>query len=215
MKNKLSINQQVWKALNADLAINKDLHRDLINTRALARYLLKKFHLSASLDSIISSIRRFQSEEDFGEAEEKIISVFKNSIISTKNNIVCITLNLLPHEFFQKVCALPIKNNQNWRIITGRKDIKIFIEHTQLVAVKNMFSKETITKIEDDLSEISVVVSEEAVQTKGVLAKMAGEIALANINISEIVICTPEFFIYVKQKDILKAHESILKLGRE
>ena len=55
---------------------------------------------------------------------------------------------------------------------------------------------------------------EEALRTKGVLARMTSEIALANINISEVLSVPPEFLIYIKQEDIVKAHESILKLVR-
>ena len=75
-----------------------------------------------------------------------------------------------------------------------------------------MFSQDEVQKIEEGLSEINVKVSETALQTKGVLARMSTELALANINISEVVICPPEFFIYLKQKDIVKAHDSILRL---
>jgi hypothetical protein len=46
------------------------------------------------------------------------------------------------------------------------------------------------------------------------LARIASEVALANINIQEIIVCPPEFLIYVKEKDMVKAHESLLKLCR-
>jgi hypothetical protein len=41
---------------------------------------------------------------------------------------------------------------------------------------------------------------------------MAAELALANINIHELCMCSPEYLIYVSQKDIVKAHERILAL---
>ena len=60
--------------------------------------------------------------------------------------------------------------------------------------------------------KISVVLPEKAIQTKGVMAKIASEIALANINITELIVCPPQFFIYVAEKDIVKAHERVLAL---
>ena len=77
-----------------------------------------------------------------------------------------------------------------------------------------MFAADEIIKLEDALSEIGVVVSDRAVLTKGVMARIANELTLANINIHELVVCPPEFLIYVRQQNIVKAHESVLKLSQ-
>jgi hypothetical protein len=78
--------------------------------------------------------------------------------------------------------------------------------------MKKAFDKEDIGKIQEGLSEINVKLSTKSVEIKGVLARIASEIALANISLQEMVVCPPEFLIYVKEKDIVKAHEAILKL---
>ncbi len=101
------------------------------------------------------------------------------------------------------------------KMITGTKAIKLVIDQPNIETMKKILPKEMIVKIENDLSEISVRVPEKAIQTKGVLARIAGELALSNININEIIVCPPEFLVYVKQRDIVKAHESVLKLCRE
>ncbi|MBW2994631.1 hypothetical protein KY315_04395, partial [Candidatus Woesearchaeota archaeon] len=69
-----------------------------------------------------------------------------------------------------------------------------------------------ISKIQQGLSEINVKLSTKSLETKGILARISSEIALANISLQEMVVCPPEFLIYVKEKDIVKAHEAILKL---
>ena len=51
--------------------------------------------------------------------------------------------------------------------------------------------------------------------TKGVLARIATELSLGNINIHELIMCPPEFIVYVKERDIVKAHEALLKLCEE
>ena len=68
--------------------------------------------------------------------------------------------------------------------------------------------------MDNNLSEITVTVSEKALKTKGVLARIAGELAVADINIHELIVCPPQFLIYVAQKDIVKAHERVLALSR-
>ena len=210
MVNKQNINQEVWHILRSDLAIQKDLHRKLLNTRALAKYILKRYPLTASLDSVISAIRRFQSQEKYVKEEQALLSCFKGAVVSTKNNVACITLSMRPTEFFKKFCT--IQKLASIRITTGSREVKIIIEQPKLNSIKKLLEKEDISKIQENLSEINVKLSAKSLATKGVLARIAAEIALANINLQEMMVCPPEFLIYVQEKDIVKAHEAILKL---
>ncbi len=200
-----SINQQVWKALQTDPAIMRDLQRKLVNTRALAKYLIQKYDFKVSLDAIISSIRRFPL--DAYQEEEKILQhIFKEAIVSTKNNIACVTVNMAPNEAFAKICGL---NLPLLRMTTGTEEVKILVENGMAEKIAKLFKN---PEIEHNLSEISITVAEKAHRTKGVLARMAAEMALANINIHELCMCSPEYLIYVSQKDIVKAHERIITL---
>ena len=210
-KSMLNINQTVWKIIQTDLAIQKDLNRKLINVRALAKYIIKKHTLPTSLDAVISAIRRFEGQEKFIEEEKALLSVFNDSIVSTKNNMACITLSLSSREFFKKICST--NNSPNFKLASGDQEVKIIVESPNLNHFKSIFLAQEIEKIEQDLSEITVRVSEVALMTKGVLARIADELSLANINIHEIIICPPSFFIYIQQKDTVKAHDSILKLS--
>lgn len=200
-----SINQQVWHAMQTDPAVMKDLQRKLVNIRALAKYLIQKYELKASLDAVISSIRRFPIESY--QEEGKILQhVFQDAVVSTKNNIACVTVNLPPNEAFAKICGL---NLPLLRMTTGTEEVKILVENGMAEKIAKLFKN---AEIEHDLSEINITVAERAYKTKGVLARMAAELALANINIHELCMCSPEYLIYVSQKDIVKAHERILAL---
>jgi hypothetical protein len=209
MANKTNINQEVWHILRSDLAIQKDLHRKLLNTRALAKHIITKYPISASLDSVISAIRRFQSQERYMQEEKLLLGCFKGAVVSTINNLACITVSIRPSEFFKKFCTA---RKPSLRLTTGSGEVKIIVEAPNLADMKKAFSKEDIKSVQTGLSEINVKLSTKALATKGVLARITGEIALANISLQEMVICPPEFLIYVKEKDIVKAHEAILKL---
>jgi predicted regulator of amino acid metabolism with ACT domain len=210
MLSRSSTNQAVWKILRSDLAVQKDLQRNLINSRALAKYVIRKYGLTTSLDAVISSIRRFQAEEAFKEEEKSLLNIFKDSIVSTKNNMTCLTLNIRPAKFLKKIKAK--ENGASYRIITSPSEVKVMLEQPQLAEVKTLFNKDELVNINNKLSEVRVKVSETAVKKKGVLARIANELALANINLQEIIVCSPRFLIYVKEKDIVKAHDAILKL---
>jgi len=200
-----SINQQVWKALQTDPAIMRDMERELVNIRALAKYIINKYEIKASLDAVISSIRRFPLEAS-KQDEETLRHIFRDSVVGTKNNVACITIKMQPNQAFAKICAMSLPTI---RMTTGTEEVKMIVENAHADEVAKVFKK---AEIEKGLSEINVTVSEKAVKTKGVLARMTAELSLANINIHELLVCPPEFLIYVSEKDIVKAHERIIAL---
>lgn len=210
MKPPLSINQQVWLILQKDLAIQKDLARGLINVRALAKHISDTYNITAGIDAVISAIRRFEGQNQFERDEKELQVIFHHGIVSTKNNMCCITLNLT----FKKVAQRLGQSGHipDCKVVTGDHAVKLIVDNPDSSYVKGLFSDDETQKIDKDLSEIAVVVSPQAVKTKGVMARIANEIALANINIIELLVCPPEFRIYVKEKDIVRAHESVLKL---
>jgi aspartokinase len=212
----LSVNQHVWKILQSDLAIQKDLARKTINMRALAKYLIKKYDLRVSLDSIISAIRRFQSDETFEEEEEALLHIFRDAHISTKNNISVMTTNVAPGEFHRRFCKTTGHHNHHgMRMVTGTQGIKLIVSQKEQDEFKGLFTKEEVESTEHELSEISVIVNDKAAHTKGVIGRLTSELALSNINIHELIVSIPEFLVYVKHKDLVKAHDSLLKLSKE
>jgi len=201
-----SIHQQVWRALQTDPAAMRDLQRKLINTRALAKYLITKYDLKVSLDAVISSIRRFPLAK-FEEEDKLLQHIFRDSVVSTKNNIACITVQMAPHHAFTKLCAISLPA---FRMTTGTDEVKILVENGKVDKIMKLFEK---VEVERGLSEISVTVAEKATKTKGVLARIAAELALANINVHEMLMCPPQFLIYVAEKNIVRAHERIIALA--
>ena len=203
----MKIAQIVWNILKSDLAIQKDLEKGLINVRGLAKYILNKYDLEASLDAVISAIRRFEAEKVYEKEDKVILSLFKDAKIATRNNIACLTI--------KKDGLKPMKTvlDKDIRAIIGTEEIKVICEKKYLEDIKETFS-DSVEKVEEDLSELDIVISEKAVKQKGVLARISNEIALHNINILESIICPPEFLIYVKEKDAVKTYELLLGLTK-
>lgn len=200
-----SVQQTVSNLLSKEICVNKNLSQKLINTRALARYLIKKYNLNTSLDSVISSIRRYDIER-LEEDKKRILTLFKDAVISTRNNLACITLKNFTLKDISK-----LSESKGLNFVKGSKDFKIVIDKKYVKEIKDLFSGK-IKKIEDDLSEISIALSEKVLKQKGILAEIANEISIHNININELLICPPEFLILVNSKDMVKTHEIILGL---
>ena len=206
-----NINQQIWKLLSSDISVQRDLSRKVINMRALAKYLISKYKLRASLDSVISAIRRYAIEPEF---EEEAVNIFKEAKISTKNKVVCITVKKEGYKSMSKVLQLTSLTD-TYRMITGTDHIKVILSEDNLDEVVGFFQRKNIVDINKNLSEMTLVVNIDLRKIKGVLAKVANEIALNNINIEEVIICPPELLIYVREEDAVKTHEILMKLGSQ
>ena len=173
--------------------------------RALAKHIIDEHKLKASLDAVISSIRRFPLDS-YRQDDEAMHAIFQDSVVSTTNNIACITI---PHPASEVLPALTELNIPAIRMVTGVDKVKVLVKNGYADKVSKAFKK---VDVEHGLSEISVSVAEKAIKTKGVMARIAAELALANINIHELLVCPPQFLIYVQEKDIVKAHERVLSL---
>ena len=99
------------------------------------------------------------------------------------------------------------------KFLTGPNSVKIITDNVHKDKILSVLNEKTIISLEADLSEISISLHQKATATKGVLARMANEISMNNINICELLVAPPDFLVYVKEKDIVKTHEALLKLS--
>jgi hypothetical protein len=207
-----SVNNLVWRLIAEDVSIQKDLRRGLINIRGLARYLIDKHHLKVSMDAVISAVRRYESERVFEDHTKEINEVFKSAIIMTKNHVACV---MMKDKEFGKICEDFVGKKvlkENFRLIKSKELIKLFVNQKNLDAKLGLFDKESIVSLTEDLAEIRVTTHAKAAETVGVLARMSHEIALHDVCIHDIIWAVPEFLVYVKSDDLVRAHKAVLGL---
>ena len=92
-----NIVQKVWRILDNNPSIRRDLSLGLINTSALARYLIKENKIDGTLDGVIGAIRRY----DHGKHEE---------IFSKAYNLLGQTVNLFTR---RKVAEIALKKDED------------------------------------------------------------------------------------------------------
>ena len=209
-----SIADQVWKILDTSPCIRRDLTRGLINARALAKYLMKEHKMDTTLDAVVSAIRRYNLERysDIFSTASKILT---QTIISTKSRLANISLikdsevqNLLPKLF----SVIYYNRGDVLRVIQADESLKILVDEKNLEKVTNLFPKDKIIKIETGIAEINMHLHPEAVNTPGVSAIIANELAMNGINIMETISCVPEMLFFISDEQILKAHQVLYKL---
>lgn len=210
-----NINAQVWNLLEEDLCVQKDLKRGLINTRALARHLIQKNNLTASMDAVISAIRRFENDKEFKENIEELNDVFSKTIVTTKNNVACLTIKETSFGAVAQDFTEGKILRENFRLIKSKELVKLVLNQKDLDSKLGLFDKKDIVHVEKDLSEIRIQIPLSGAVKKGILARISHSIYLHDVNIHEILVAVPEILVYVKSVDLVKAHQAVLELTLE
>ena len=204
----------VWKMLDSSPSIRRCMSNGLINTTALARYLIEKKKVNGTLDAVSSAIRRYELDrydEIFSTANE-IVSL---GSISTKSKLANISLmkdteveEILPKLF----SIIQFHRGDVLRIIQADEAIKILVNEKNLETVENLFPRKKIIKIDRNLAEINMHLHPEAVNTPGIIAVVSNELAINDVNVMETMSCVPEMLWFVNERDVLKAYNVLYQL---
>ncbi len=206
-----SVNQEIAQILQKDLALQKCLKRDLINTRSLARALIEDHQLSYSIDAVISAIRRYDLE-NISLISSQAQNAFKKMSITTKDNITRLTL----HDHAFSTIAQDTLNKkilkENIRLIKSKETITLLVNQKDIEKKIALFDKNDIINIQKDLTEIRLQFAQDITAIKGIVARVASELALCDINIEEIIYSMPDLLIYVREQDLVSAHKALLEI---
>jgi len=210
-----NIVQKVWRILDNNPSIRRDLSLGLINSSALARYLIKENKIEGTLDGVIGAIRRY----DYGKHKEifsEAYSLLRQTVnLFTRKKVAEIALKkdeevqqLLP-KLFEMIQYI---QGDILRIMQANESVRLLIDEKNLEKVTKIFPKNKILAIEKDLAEIDIYIHPEMQDTPGILAIIANEFAINAINIVEVMTCPPEMLFIVKGEDLIQVHDVLNKL---
>lgn len=212
-----SVTKNIWKILDRRPGITRNLTIGIISLSSLARYLIKEEKLDATLDSVISAIRRYNLDEYELIFENAARAIKKTNAISTRSPLANISVIkdsevqiILPKLF----SIINYNYGDVLRIIQGEGSIKIIVDEKNLKKVLNLFNGKNILKISKEIGEITVHMHEDSKYTPGVLALQSYELSLNGINILEAMSCWPEWMWFVHEKDIQKAYKLLYDMWK-
>lgn len=212
MKNTVG---EVWKFLDNNPCIKRDLSKGLINSRALAKYIVKTQNMDATLDAVISAIRRYDvgKKDDIFINARKLVSQTLN--LSTRSGLAEIAL--IKDEDVQRSIpglfdVIEYSRGEVLRIIQATESIKLIVDEKNLENVIAVFPKNKIISVNKNLAEINMHMAPKMIVTYGILAVIANELAISSVNILEVMTCLPEMILFVKEEDILRAYQILYQL---
>ena len=212
MKNTVG---EVWKFLDNNPCIKRDLSKGLINSRALAKYIIKTQNMDVTLDAVISAIRRYEigKKDDIFINARKLI---KNTLnLSTRSGLA--EISIIKDDDVQRAIpglfdVIEYSRGEVLRVIQANETIKLIVDGKNLDNVIAVFPKNKILNIDKDLAEINLHMHPKMIVTYGILAVIANELAINSVNILEVMTCLPEMLLFVKEEDILKAYQILYQL---
>ncbi|MFH1849628.1 MAG: hypothetical protein ABH879_05565 [archaeon] len=203
----------IMKILERDPAIRRDLRRGLINTSALAKYMHNEEGIDASIDAIVTALRRILEDKSLLAHDAAIKKVLQNSKVSLRNQMGLILLkrndavvDLLPKIVSPDVTSDPI------RLIKGSEAVEILVDTRNLDKIKEIFPEDHIKQVRDDLGVVIIDLDPSTVETPGVFAAVLNELAINSINIVEAISCSTEFLIFVSDKDLPSSYTAVSEL---
>lgn len=212
MKN---INKEVWRYIDNNVAVKKNLYDGIINVRALAKKIIQDLHLNCSLNAVISAIRRYEIKvEKTGKLKEKY-HLLTDATLNTKTKLASILLKkneLVRKNLTKLFTKIDFESGDVLRIFEVSKVIKIIVDEKTLEVAKDLFNRKDIIKIEKNIGELSIIYNSDITKIPGLFALLSNELAGNNISIVDSMICHSEHIIIVKEKDIQKTFNVIFNL---
>ena len=205
----------VWRFLDSNPSITHMMQDELINIRALAKHIIKERKLDASLDAVISAIRRYELPKNdhlFDAARRMLLQTIN---ISTRTKLAVLSLQKeadIQRKLPELFAMIQYIRGDVLRISQANESIKLVFDMKNLDNVLALFPKSKILHVESDVAEINMLLHPKMQTTPGILAITSTELAVNGINIVESVNCPPEMLMYVKEADLLKAYNVLYQL---
>jgi aspartokinase len=213
-----SLTKNVWKILDRKPSITRNINDGIISFSLLARYLIKEENLDATLDSVISAIRRYKLDNYNTIFEKAFKTIKKTTQISTRSPLV--NISVMKDTEVQNIIStlfsiIHYNSGDVLRIIQGEGSIKIIVDEKNLKKTMDLFSEKQILRVDKELGEITVHMHADGKYTPGVLALQSYELALNGINLLEAMSCWPEWIWFVHERDLQKAYNILYTLWKD
>lgn len=210
---KESIAERTRTYIDAHPSVKDCISKDLINYSSLARQIMKDLGIKNE-EAVMIACRRYAVKLAKSDHERDILRILANSRLEVKTKICIVTakndwtvLQRL-EAVFQKL----INEKAIMQIIQGAQAITVIADEKLKNEVINAVGRDNILKVRQDLVEITVKSPERIVETSGVFAFLASNLAENNVNVVETVSCYTDSIFIVNEADMIYAYSILTKV---
>lgn len=206
-----SVAQEVKASLGQDGVIREALRREVINQRALARWLIDEHGWDTTEEAVLSAIRRYADALE-GEVYDQAKTVLGQAHLNMRSQVGIVKMSktqdvqeALPHLFE----LVDYTKGEALRVIQSERSIKVFVDEANIPAVLELLGERHVRETRRNVTEINLVLPMESKTTPGIAGLVLNTFGLHGINLLEIVTGIPEVLLFVHEEDALDAYEAL------
>ena len=209
------LRRRIEQIIETDPVIRKGLERRIINSRALARYLQDIGTLDSSPDAILGIIRRYPVPND---EPTSMRQVFSECELSLRDKLAKLEVEYHQETMYQ--CAefasnLKTARGKSLKLTVGARSIRIIADQNALENLRKTLRPREEIEYSPHLAEITIHLPSTAQMTKGIVAKIAAELALNDVSLEGLTDSSPEVILLVPESDAPRALEALQHMLKE
>lgn len=210
-----NIREFVWKIIDTDISLKKDLLRGIVNIRSLAKYIIDTQKLNVSLDSVISAIRRYEKAPETKEEAHSVYDVLKHARISTITNMSSLLLKRTDEvktKLGRPDKLMDFQGHETIRVLEGSQALTLIFDRKNFEKIKSIFTKNVLLEENKKVGLIEIGYPRALKKTPGVFLIVYNELAENGISVIDSLMSSSEHIILVDEEKLLKAFEVIYGL---
>jgi hypothetical protein len=212
-----SIREFVWKIIDTDISMKKDLLRGIVNVRSLAKHILATQKIDASLDAVISAIRRYERSPENKQEMHSVYNVMKQAKISTRTKMSSLLLKRTDEvktKLGRPDKLIDYQGHETIRVMEGSKAVVLVFDQENFDEIRHLFPKMAILEENKNVGMIEIKYPKELKKTPGVFLIVLNELAENGISVIDSLMSPCEHIIIVEEDKLLKAFQLIFELCR-
>ena len=214
-----NVRRQVERIIESDPVIKKGLQRRIINSRALARYILNVDRVDSTQDGILGIIRRYPLGQELERVHRQL---FKDCEIVTRHRMANLAIENSPgimRSIAEFAASVKTTRGENLRVSVGLTSIRVVAEQKTLEVFRQTLRPTEIVSYTTDLAEISLLFNPEIDKIKGIkgiASKITAQLVSHDVNLAGMFFFgLPEDVVMVAEEDAPRALQAIQQLLQE
>lgn len=210
-----AVRRTVERIIESDPTIRTGLHRGIINSRALSRYILENCAVDSTPDAVLGILRRYPL---VGIRERDNPLNLKDCSLSMRGGIAYLTVENSPDvmksvaEFARTIRSM---RNEIFRAIVCSDSVRIIAGQEALDNFKQSFRSKEIVSYSSELAEICLLLPFGTERLAEIATAVTSQLTLNGISPVGILVCPPEDIIIVSEADASRTFEALQQLLKE
>ncbi len=183
----------------------------------MANYIIKTQKINASLDAVISAIRRYKLSATKKEDDKSVYNLLKQARINTRTKMASILLKRTDEvktKLGRPDKIIDYQSHEIIRVIEGKEALTLIFDRKNFEKIISTFPKKAILRTHKEVGMLEIDYPLELEKTPGVFNIISSELAQNNISIIDAVISSNEHIIIVEENNLLKSFELIYNLSK-